>query len=97
MHIIGFLFDIFVLLNRLNQFSRFLQYPHMTFICYLMGIEDGYFTSRHDESFFFLQRIDITKVDLKSKSINVLRSNLKFPKEGKKITKKKKLIFGISI
>ena len=47
--------------------------------------------------FFFLQRTDTTKVDLKSKSINVLRSNLKFPKEGKKITKKKKLIFGISI
>ena len=46
---------------------------------------------------FFLQRTDTTKVDLKSKSINVLRSNLKFPKEGKKITKKKKLIFGISI
>ena len=69
MHIIGFFFDIVVLLNRLNQFSRFLQYPHMTFICYLMGIEDGYFTSRHDESFFFLQRTDTTKVDLKCKSI----------------------------
>ena len=61
-----------------------------------MGIEDGDFTSRHDESLFFLQRTDTTKVDFKSKSINVLRSNLKFQKEGKN-NKEKKLIFGISI
>ena len=67
MHIIGFLFDIFVLLNRLNQFSRFLQYPHMTFICYLMGIEDGYFTSRHDESLFFFFK-ELTQLKLISKA-----------------------------
>ena len=78
-----------MLLNRLNQFSRLLHSPHKTIICYLMGIEDGNFTSRHDESFFFLQRTDTTKVDLKSKSINVLRSNLKFQKEGKNNKEKK--------
>ena len=44
---------------------------------------------------FFFQRTDITKVDLKSKSKNLLKSNMRF-KGGKKITKKKKLIFGKS-